>query len=87
MGAGVPEVLRVLVALLEAYLPLIWLQRLPVESYRGGVEKRTVQFLVALVPFLLSKLVEVEDVRPEEEGAQIASRLLTTPLRLAGSIP
>ena len=65
-----PVLLGVLVACGEARRVRVLLERAPVERDGRGVEQPvllSVQRLVAVVPLLLPELVEVEDVRTEEE--------------------
>ena len=64
---AVPVILGVLIRLGETGRERITLERAPIEGDGRRIEERSVELLVAVVPFGLAKLVVVEDVRTKEE--------------------
>ena len=63
----VPELFRVPLFGFEPGFARLQFKALPVERNRRGVEQRPVKSLVFLVPFRCSELIEVENMRPENE--------------------
>ena len=63
----VPEGWRIAEGGFEAWLSFDEFERLPVESDGGGIEQRAVKITVFGVAFVCSKLVEIKDMRTEDE--------------------
>ena len=67
IGAAVPELRRIAVFRAETGTTLLQFERFPVERDRRRVEERPVKLLVTRIALVAAELIEVEDVRAEDE--------------------
>ena len=79
-----PEFLSVPVFGVEARASLLHFEGIPVERHRCGIEERAVESLVLCVEGGVAELVEVEDVRAEDE---VVRNLLYDNLRAVLDLP